>query len=43
MTLDLTATTSSTVSVVPILEIPTMTEYELIIPPLELPAQTVQE
>jgi len=45
MTLDLTATTSTTatVEIIPMPEIPAMTEYELVIPPLEIPVLTVQE
>lgn len=43
LTLDLTVATSSEVYVAPVLDVPVMAEYELIIPPLSLPTETVQE
>lgn len=43
LTLDLTVATSSDLVTPPVPQVPAMAEYELIIPPLELHHQTVQE
>lgn len=43
LTLDLTVATTSEVYIAPVLDVPVMAEYELIIPPLSLPTETVQE
>ncbi len=43
MTLDLTLASSTTTDTISILDVPVMAEYELVIAPLQIPVETVQE